>query len=342
MTGRPNRSGPEQKREVVVITGGSGGVGRATAVRFAQQGAAVAVLARGAEGLAGAVKEIEDAGGIALAIEVDVADADQVESAAEHVEALLGPIDIWINNAMATVFSPFMDITPDEFRRATEVTYLGSVYGTLAALRRMRPRGRGTIVQVGSALAYTGIPLQSAYCGAKFAMRGFTDAVRAELLHDKIPIQITMVQLAAFNTPQFDWGRHKLPYRPQPVPPVFQPEVAAEAIEWAAHHRKRELWVGFPVVKTIVATLLLPGLVGRLAAKVGWDGQFDRQGPPPDPNRPDNLFQPIKKDIGAHGRFDAIAKDASIELWLALHRGKLALGVLIAIVLGVAVFALVD
>src|SRR5688572_9441592 len=230
------------KREVVVITGASAGVGRATAIRFASQGAAVAVLARGEEGLAGTVKDIERAGGTGLAIQVDVADAAQVGAAATQVEALLGPIDIWINNAMATVFSPFVQITPEEFRRATEVTYLGTVYGTQSALKRMRARRRGAIVQVGSALAYCAIPLQSAYCGAKFAVRGFTDAVRTELIHDGIPIRISMVQLAAFNTPQFDWARHRLSARPQPVPPVFQPETAARAIEWAAHHRKRELW----------------------------------------------------------------------------------------------------
>lgn len=328
-------------REVVVITGGSAGVGRATAVRFASQGAAVAVLARGEDGLAGAVKEIEAAGGTALAIPVDVADADQLEAAATQVETTLGPIDIWINNAMATVFSPFVEMRPEEFRRATEVTYLGTVYGTLAALRRMRPRRRGVIIQVGSALAYTAIPLQSAYCGAKFAIRGFTDAVRAELVHDKLPIQLTMVQLAAFNTPQFDWGRHRLPFRPQPVPPVFQPEVAAQAIEWAAHHRKRELWVGFPVVKTIVATLLLPGLVGRLAAKRGWDGQLDNDHPVAHTPQNDNLFTPLAGDHGAHGRFDQIAKSASVELWLALHWGKLAAACAVLVAIGIAL-ALMD
>lgn len=311
------------KREVVVITGASAGVGRATAIRFASQGAAVAVLARGEDGLAATVKDIERAGGTSLAIQVDVADAAQVEAAAGQVEALLGPIDIWINNAMATVFSPFIQMTPDEFRRATEVTYLGTVYGTQAALKRMRARRRGSIVQVGSALAYCSIPLQSAYCGAKFAVRGFTDAVRTELLHDGIPIRISMVQLAAFNTPQFDWARHRLSARPQPVPPIFQPETAARAIEWAAHHRKRELWVGFPVVKTIIATLMVPGLVNRLAARRGWEGQFDHQAPPPEPNRPDNLFTPLPGDHGAHGRFDEEAKITSWELWLALHRGKL-------------------
>lgn len=326
-------------REVVVITGASAGVGRATAIRFGTLGAAVAVLARGEDGLAGAVKDIEAAGGTALAIPVDVANAEQVEAAARQVEALLGPIDIWINNAMATVFSPFVDITPEEFRRATEVTYLGTVYGTLAALRRMRPRRRGTIIQVGSALAYCAIPLQSAYCGAKFAIRGFTDAVRCELLHDGIPIQISMVQLAAFNTPQFDWGRHRLPARPQPVPPVFQPEIAAKAIEWAAHHRRRELWVGFPVVKTIVATLLVPGLVNRLAAKRGWEGQLDTQAPPPETPRLDNLFSPLPGDYGAHGRFDQSARTSSWALWLALHRGKL--GVAAAVLaLGLLIWSL--
>jgi len=320
------------KREVVVITGASAGVGRATAIRFAAQGAAVAVLARGEDGLVGTVKDIERAGGTGLAIQVDVADAAQVEAAAAQVEAFFGPIDIWINNAMATVFSPFVQITPEEFRRATEVTYLGTVYGTLAALKRMRVRRRGTIVQVGSALAYCAIPLQSAYCGAKFAVRGFTDAVRTELLHDGIPVQISMVQLAAFNTPQFDWGRHRLSAQPQPVPPVFQPEIAARAIEWAAHHRKRELWVGFPVVKTIIATLLMPGLVARLAAQRGWDGQLDQEAPPPISPRPDNLFTPLPGDRGAHGRFDSEAKTTSWELWLALHRRKLGLAMALGVI----------
>lgn len=325
------------QREVVVITGGSAGVGRATAIRFAAQGAAVAVLARGEEGLAGTMKDIERAGGTGLAIQVDVADAAQVEAAATQVEALLGPIDIWINNAMATVFSPFVEMTPEEFQRATEVTYLGTVYGTLAALKRMRARRRGSIVQVGSALAYCAIPLQSAYCGAKFAVRGFTEAVRTELLHDAIPIRISMVQLAAFNTPQFDWARHRLSNQPQPVPPVFQPETAARAIEWAARHRKRELWVGFPVVKTIIATLLMPGLVNRLAARRGWDGQFDRGAPAPESPRPDNLFTPLPGDQGAHGRFDERAKATSWELWLALYRGKLLLA-LATIVVGVLIW----
>lgn len=319
-------------REVVVITGGSAGVGRATAIRFGKQGAAVAILARGESGLAGAVKDVESVGGTALAIAVDVADAAQVEAAAARIEAELGPIDIWINNAMATVFSRFIDTTPEEFRRATEVTYLGTVHGTLAALKRMRQRGRGTIIQVGSGLAYCAIPLQSAYCGAKFAVRGFTDAVRTELLHERVPIHIGMVQLPAFNTPQFDWGRNRMTYRPQPVPPVFQPELAAAAIEGCARQRRRELWVGFPVIKTIIATMLAPGLVARLAAERGWDGQFDRSAPPPDPARSDNLFAPVPGDRGAHGRFDSQAKDSSVALSLALHRGKLAAAA--ALVLG--------
>ena len=317
-------------REVVVITGGSAGVGRATAAHFAASGAAVAVLARGEEGLAGAVKDIERAGGTALAIAVDVADAAQVEAAAAQVEALLGPIDIWINNAMVTVFGPFEQLTAEEFRRVTEVTYLGTVNGTRAALKYMRPRGRGTIVQVGSALAYCSIPLQSAYCGAKFAVRGFTDAVRAELIHDRLPIHIGMVQLCAFNTPQFDWGRNRMPLRPQPVPPVFQPELAARAIEWFARRRKRELWVGFPSIKTILATLFVPGLVNRLAARQAWDGQFDRTAPPPS-GQPDNLFAPASGDFGAHGRFDSLAKRTSRTLWLTMHKRELGLVSILAV-----------
>lgn len=318
-------------REVVVITGASAGVGRATAQRFARQGAAIAVLARGQDGLDGTVKEIHAAGGTALAIAVDVADSAQVEAAAERVERELGPIDVWINCAMVTLFSPFQEITPDEYKRATEVTYLGTVYGTMAALKRMRVRNRGTIVQVGSALAYRAIPLQSAYCGAKFAIRGFTDSIRTELIHDQSAIHITMVQLAAFNTPQFDWARIKLKHQPQPVPPIFQPEIAAEAIEWSAHHRRRELWVAFPSLKTIVGTLLFPGFTDRLAARQAWAGQFDQNAPPPQPSRKDNLFQPVPGDHGAHGRFDQRARTSSWELWMAIHRRTigLALGALL-------------
>src|SRR5690554_2677420 len=241
----------ELANKIVVVTGASAGVGRATAVEFARQGATVALLARGKAGLEGARAEVEAAGGKAWVQTLDVADADAVDAAAERIEAELGPIDIWVNNAMVTVLSPISQMTAEEFRRVTEVTYLGTVHGTLAALRHMRPRNRGVIVQVGSALAYRAIPLQSAYCAAKFACRGFTDSLRVELQHDDSAVHVTSVHLAAFNTPQFDWARNRMPRRPQPVPPVFQPELAARAIVWASQQKRREVNVGFPAVKTI-------------------------------------------------------------------------------------------
>src|SRR5213593_4062264 len=245
---------------VVVITGASAGIGRATVREFAKHGAHIGLLARGALGLEAAREEVERLGGRALVIPADVANYDQVESAAEEVERKLGPIDIWINNAMVSVFSRFREMQPAEFRRVTEVSYLGVVHGTMAALRFMAQRNRGTIVQVGSALAYRSIPLQSAYCGAKHAIRGFTDSIRCELLHDRIDIHITAVHLPALNTPQFDWVKNRLPYKAQPVPPIFQPEVAARAIYWAAHHRRRELYVGGSTVAAIVGQKLAPGL----------------------------------------------------------------------------------
>jgi len=245
--------------EVVVITGASAGVGRATATAFARRGARIGLLSRGPEGLQGARADVEGAGGKSLAIPTDVADYNGVEEAAAAVEKEFGPIDTWVNNAMTTVFSPLKDITPEEFKRATEVTYLGTVYGTMAALKRMLPRNRGCIVQVGSALAYRSIPLQAPYCGAKHAIRGFTDSLRSELLHDKRRVHLTMVQMPALNTPQFNWCKTRLPRHPQPVPPIFQPEVAAEAIVWAAHHHRREVYVGSSTVEAIMANKVAPG-----------------------------------------------------------------------------------
>jgi NAD(P)-dependent dehydrogenase (short-subunit alcohol dehydrogenase family) len=310
--------------DIVVVTGASAGVGRATAVEFARRGARLALLARGVDGLEGARREVENAGGSALAISTDVSDPDQVERAAEQVERELGPIAIWVNCAMATVFSPVSAITPEEFRRVTEVTYLGYVYGTLAALKRMRTRNRGTIVQVGSALAYRAIPLQSAYCGAKFAIRGFTDSLRSELIHDRSKIQLTMVQIAAFNTPQFDWARIHIGKNPQPVPPIFQPEVAARGIVHAACRPRREFWIGWPTVKAILGNKLIPGLLDRYLASKAYEGQF---GPEPLPShRPDNLFAPVPGDHGTHGRFDQRAKPWSGQLWANMHRGWLAAG----------------
>jgi len=312
--------------KVIVITGASAGVGRATALLFAKQGAKIGLLARGEERLEEAKKEIEAAGGEALALPTDVADPDQVEAAAAAVERKFGPIDIWVNNAMVSVLSPVKEMTSDEFKRVTEVTYLGTVYGTLAALRRMLPRDQGIIIQVGSALAYRSIPLQSAYCGAKHAIKGFTDSLRSELIHDKSRVRVTMVQLPALNTPQFSWIKTRMPNHPQPVPPIFQPEVAAEAIVWASHHYRRELTVGWPAAKAILGNKIIPGLLDWYLAKKGYRGQ--QTDTPVDPNRPDNLWEPLPGDVGAHGIFDALAKPASIQFWLNTQRSRLALAVI--------------
>lgn len=318
-------------QQTVVITGASGGVGRATAIRFGQAGAAVALLARDGQGLAEAAKEVRQAGGKVMTVMLDVARADEVNAAAERIEASLGPIDVWVNCAMVTVFSPFADMTAEEYARVTEVTYLGAVHGTRAALRHMRERNRGSIVQVGSALSYRSIPLQSAYCGAKFAIRGFTDALRVELMHEKSRVRLTMVQLPACNTPQFEWARHRLRFQPQPVPPIYQPEVAAAAIYWAAHHRRRELWVGWSSVKAIVGTLLLPGLTDWLMTRKAVDGQMDRTAPAPAPAsiRADNLHTPVTGLHATHGRFSDAAAERSRTLWVAMHRRGLAGAVLL-------------
>jgi NAD(P)-dependent dehydrogenase (short-subunit alcohol dehydrogenase family) len=324
--------------EVIVISGATAGVGRAVAQRFARAGAKIGLLARGHEGLEATAAEVRQLGGEALPLPTDVADAEAVEAAAAAVEHHFGPIDIWINCAMATVFSPFIEMTPDEFRRATEVTYLGYVYGTMAALKHMRPRNRGTIVQTGSALAYRAIPLQSAYCGAKFAIRGFTDSVRTEVEHDKLKIHLTMVQMPALNTPQFDWARNKMNRAPQPVPPIYEPEVAAEAIYFAAHAKRREVYVGSSTVKAIVANKFVPGLLDRYLARVGYISQLSRE---PRERSPGNLFAPVPGDRGAHGRFDKRAKDFSIQLWADEHRPAVAgagLGLMaLAALLGLAV-----
>src|SRR5262245_21803878 len=261
------------KNKVVVITGASAGVGRATAIAFAKQGASVGLLARGIEGLEGVRRDVEAAGGRAFIVRTDVASAQQVEAAAERIEQALGAIDVWVNNAMASVFSPVLATMPEEFRRVTDVTYLGMVHGTLSALQRMDPRNRGVIVQVGSALADRSIPLQAAYCAAKHAARGFTDSLRCELYHDHSKVKLTMVQLPALNTPQFSWVRTRLPRHPQPVPPIFQPEVAARAIVYAAAHHPRELYVGWPTVKAIQANKFVPGLLDRYLGKTGYDAQ---------------------------------------------------------------------
>jgi NAD(P)-dependent dehydrogenase (short-subunit alcohol dehydrogenase family) len=307
-----------KRAEVVVITGGSAGVGRATAREFAERGARIGLLSRGTQGLEGATNEIERLGGRALAVPTDVSDPQAVEEAAERVEGEFGPIDVWINNAMETVLAPFLRMTAQEFKRVTEVTYLGQVYGTMAALKRMVPRDRGVIVQVGSALAYRSIPLQSAYCGAKHAIRGFTDSIRSELLHDRSKVKITMVQLPAVNTPQFDWARTKMPKEPQPVPPIFQPEVTARAIFYAAHHPRREIFVGLPTVITIWGNKFFPRIGDWYLGKTGYGSQQHDGAPASD--RPDYLFRPVEKDYGAHGDFDSRAHSHSPALWISMHR----------------------
>ena len=304
---------------IVAITGASAGVGRATVRRFAKSGAHIALIARGRDGLEAARAEVERAGGRAIVLPLDVADAAQVEAAAARTEAELGPIDVWINNAMVSVFSPVHEMTAEEFRRVTEVTYLGCVHGTLAALKRMRSRNRGVIVQVGSALSYRAIPLQSAYCAAKHAARGFTDSLRCELLHDKSKVQVAMVHLPALNTPQFGWVKSRLPRKAQPVPPIFQPEVAADAIYFAAHHPRREFYVGGPTVKAIIANKFAPGLLDRYLGRNGYGSQ--QYNGAEDPHRAHNLWEPLPGDHGAHGVFDQRAKSWSPQFWADKHRG---------------------
>ncbi len=323
-----------QRAEVVVITGASAGLGRAIARQFGKLGASIGLLARGRDGLEAAKREIEQSGGRALVLPTDVADAKQVEAAADAVEREFGPIDIWVNDAMASVFSPFKEMTAEEFKRVTEVTYLGVVYGTMAALKYMLPRDRGTIVQVGSALAYRSIPLQSAYCGAKHAIVGFTDSIRCELIHDHSNVHISVVHMPALNTPQFSWVKSRLPRKPPPVPPIYQPEVGAEAVVYAAHHRRREIWVGGSTVEAIFGQKLAPEALDIYLGRTGYDAQqYDGA---PDPGRRDNLWEPVPGDHGAHGEFDARASSYSIELRADLNRKWIALGVAGAAGVGLA------
>jgi len=309
--------------EVVVITGASAGVGRATARAFATRQAHIGLLARGRDGLEAAAREIESAGGQALVVPTDVANAEQVEKAAAAVEQKFGAIDIWVNNAMVSVFSPIKEIKPEEFKRVTEVTYLGYVYGTLAALKRMLPRDHGMIVQVGSALAYRGIPLQAAYCGAKHAIQGFTDSLRCELLHDGSNVHVVEVHMPALNTPQFSWVKSRLPRKPQPVPPIFQPELAADAILWAVQQRRSEVYVGWPTVKAIVGNKIAPRFADRYLARNGYSSQQTEE--PVEPGRRDNLWEPLTGDHGARGSFNSRSSDYSLQFWMSKNRTWLAL-----------------
>lgn len=304
--------------EVVMITGATAGVGRATARAFARRGARIGLIARGMDGLKATKREVEELGGEAIALSCDVADAAAIEDAAREVEAAFGPIDIWINMAFAGVMAPFLEMSLQDYKRVTEVTYLGQVHGTMAALKRMLPRNRGTIVLVGSALAYRGIPLQSAYCGAKHAIQGFQDSLRAELIHAGSKVHVSMVQLPGANTPQFDWIKTTLPRKPKPASAPYQPEVAADAIYYAAHARRKSVMVGFPTVQAIWGDRLFSSFLDHYLAWTGFKGQQDRE--MIEPGRQNNLYRPVSGDHGAHGRFDDIARNHSWQLFFNKNR----------------------
>lgn len=307
--------------KVVVVTGAGAGVGRAVVEEFARHGYDIGLLSRDPQRLERAASDVRGYGVRALPLPTDVADATAVEAAADRVEARLGPIDVWVNVAMATVFAPVAKLTPQEIERGTQVTYLGQVYGMMAALKRMRRRNRGTIVNVGSALAYRSVPLQSVYCGAKAAIRGFTDSLRSEILHDKLRVHLTTVDLPAVNTPQFDWAKNKMGKKARPVAPIYEPEVAARAVFFAATHKRREIWLGFSTVKAILGNRFAPGLLDRYLARAGYSGQLTDEAIAT--ATPDNLFKPVEGDYGAHGRFDATARDSSWELFTDRHRNAL-------------------
>jgi len=308
--------------ETVVITGAGAGLGRAIVQSFARRGAQICLVARGRDRLEDAKRQVESLGGRAIIVSGDVADPATTEEAGDRAESSFGPIDVWVNDAMTTVFSPFHEMSAEDFKRVTEVTYLGFVYGTMAALKRMRQHDHGTVVQVGSALAYRSIPLQSAYCGSKHAIVGFTDSIRSELIHDGSHVRITVVHMPALNTPQFSWCKSNMPRKAQPVPPIFQPEVGAEAVYWAAHQRHREVFVGWPTARAIWGQRILPGLLDHLAAKMAWDGQmYDGS---VDPNRPVDLYEPVPGHQSAHGDFDDRALSSSWETQLTMQMSHVA------------------
>jgi NAD(P)-dependent dehydrogenase (short-subunit alcohol dehydrogenase family) len=322
------------KNKVVAITGATGGVGRVTAWEFAKQGARVALIAREPHQLNATADEVKKYGGIALPVMLDVSCAEAVENAVDEIEKKLGPVDVWVNNAMNSVFAEFKDITPEEFKRVTDVTYLGQVYGTMSILKRMMQRNYGSIILVGSALAYRGIPLQSAYCGAKHGILGFYDSLRCELLHQKSNVTVCMVQLPAMNTTQFAWVLSKLPNKPRPMGKVYQPEVAARAILFAAEHKRRSIWVGFPTYEAILGNKIAPWYADWVLARTGFDGQQTKE--PADPNRKNNVWQPVDEDRGPYGDFKNIAKDHSFTLWLSMNRAWVRIFLLLLLLLIIA------
>jgi short-subunit dehydrogenase len=315
------------KNTVAVVTGASGGVGRATVRLLAERGASIVLLARGKEGLEGARRDVEERGGRALAVPTDVSKFEQVEAAAEAAEKEFGPIDLWINNAMVSMYSPFAKMTPEEFKHIVDVTFMGNVYGTHCALHRMMSRDRGVIIQVGSALAFRSIPLQSAYCASKHAIQGFFESVRSELIHQKSNVQISVVNMPALNTTQFVWTKNKMPHKARPTGTIFQPEVAAEAILFAAEHNRREIMVGYTTVEATLGEKIIPGLLDTYLSKAAWEGSMLPE--PADPNAPDNFWEPVPRDLGSHGPFDQKSRSFSVQLWATQNRGKVLGGLLL-------------
>lgn len=311
-----------QKQRVIVVTGASGGVGRAIVRQLGKQGARIGLLARGRDGLEGARRDVEQSGGEALVLPTDVSQPEQVEAAARAVEERFGPIDVWINDAMVSMYSPFIEMAPEEFKHIVEVTFLGQVYGTQCALKRMLPRDQGVIIQVGSALAYRSIPLQSAYCASKHAIEGFTESVRTELIHMNSSVRISMVNLPGVNTTQFDWTKNRMPHKPKPTGPIFQPEVAAEAVVWTIDHDRRQVNVGWPTVEAVVGEKFVAGPLDHYLSRAAWEGA--QRAEPADPNHKDNFWEPLPGDHGSHGPFDAQARKRSSQLWLTQNRGALA------------------